>query len=61
MSENKYCPILLAATPASFNKEMHWCKKDCCAWWKGNACAVVGIAEACESIEYVADAVAEQS
>nr|DAF06740.1 MAG TPA: hypothetical protein [Caudoviricetes sp.] len=40
---------------------MYWCKKDRCAWWRGNCCAIVDIAAACESIEYVGDAVADKS
>lgn len=61
MSDNKYCPIFLTASPAPINKEMYWCKKDRCAWWRGNCCAIVDIAAACESIEYVGDAVADKS
>lgn len=61
MNDPKFCPILLTTAPVPINKEMLWCRKERCAWWRATSCAIVGIAEACESIEYVGDAVAEQS
>lgn len=54
--EDKICPLLLMGNPSNIGGRAN-CKQSGCGWWWCDNCALVTIAQGCNSIQDISDAI----